>query len=75
MLVVEFKRCIHSYVKAFLDEKEVETLDVAARLANCYALTHKASFVKTPYKKPFNPQFKPNSPQSKPFNLIHTTLS
>ena len=62
MLVEEFKRCIHSDVKAFLDEKEVETLDVAARLADDYALTLKASFVN---KKHFNPQFKLNTPQSK----------
>ena len=68
MLVEEFKRCIHSDVKSFLDEREVETLDVAARLANDYVLTHKASFVNKPYKKPFNPQFKPNTPQSKSFN-------
>ena len=61
MLVEEFKRCIHSDVKSFLDEREVETLDVAARLADDYALTHKVSFVNKPYKKPFNPQF----------NLIH----
>ena len=57
MLVEEFKRCIHSDVKSFLDEREVETLDVAARLADDYALTHKVSFVNKPYKKPFNPQF------------------
>ena len=25
MLVEEFKRCINSYVKSFLDKKEVET--------------------------------------------------
>ena len=31
MLVEEFKRCIHSGVKSFLDEKEVETLEKAAR--------------------------------------------
>ena len=84
MLVEEFKRCIHSDAKSFLDEREVETLDVAARLADDYALTHKGSFIdkrliykphykkpyyrKPPYKKPFNPQFKPNTPQSKPFN-------
>ena len=68
MLIEEFKRCIHSDVKSFLDEREVETLDVAARLADDYALTHKVSFVNKPYKKPFNPQFKPNTPQSKPFN-------
>ena len=45
MLVEEFKRCIHSDVKAFLDEKQVETLDEAARLADDYSLTHKVSFV------------------------------
>ena len=52
MLVEEFKRCIHSDVKFFLDEREVETLVVAARLADDYALTHKTSFVNKPYKKP-----------------------
>ena len=55
MLVEEFKRCINSDVKAFLDEKEVETLDLAARLADDYSLTHKASFVNKPFlRKPFN---------------------
>ena len=51
MFVEEFKRCMHSDVKSFLDEREVETLDVAARLADDYALTHKACFVNKPYKK------------------------
>ena len=44
MLVEEYKWCIHSDVKAFLYEKKVEILDVAARLADDYALTHKASY-------------------------------
>ena len=34
MLVEEFKRCINSIVKSFLAEKEVETLEKAARLAD-----------------------------------------
>ena len=75
MLVEEFKRCINSDVKDFLDEKEVETLDLAARLADDYSLTHKASFVNKPFpKKPFNrqskftPQSRPFSPQSKPYS-------
>ena len=34
-----------SEIKSFLDEKQVETLDEAARLADDYALTHKVSFV------------------------------
>ena len=45
MLVEEFKRCINSDVKSFLDEKEVETLEKAAGLADDYTLTHKVSFV------------------------------
>ena len=76
LLVEEFKRCINSDVKSFLDEKEVETLDLAARLADEYSLTHKASFVNKPFpRKPFNPQSKftpqsrPFSPQSKPYSL------
>ena len=75
MLVEEFKRCINSDVKAFLDEKEVETLNLAARLADDYSLTHKASFFNKPFpRKPFNPQSKftpqsrPFSPQSKPYS-------
>ena len=42
MLVEGFKRCINSDIKFFLDEKQVETLEAAARLADDYALTHKA---------------------------------
>ena len=46
MLVEEFKRCINSDVKSFLDEKEVETLEKAAHLADDYTLTHKIYLVK-----------------------------
>ena len=38
MLVEEFKWCINSGVRAFLNEKEVENLDLAARLADDYSL-------------------------------------
>ena len=41
VLVEEFKRCIQSDVKTFLCEKQVETLEEAARLADDYYLTHK----------------------------------
>ena len=74
MLVEEFKWCIKFCIRAFLNEKEVENLDVAARLADDYSLTHKASFVIKPFpRKPINPQLKftpysrPFSPQSKPY--------
>ena len=66
MLVEEFKWCINSDVRAFLNEKEVENLDVAARLADDYSLTHKTSFVNKPFpREPFNPHLK-FTPQSKP---------
>ena len=47
MLVEEFKR-IQSDVKTFLDEKQVETLEEAARLADDFYLTHKVSFIAKP---------------------------
>ena len=56
MLVEEFKRSINSDVKSFLDEKEVETLEKAARLADDYTLTHTVSFVsKANLRKQFYP--------------------
>ena len=48
VLVEEFKRCIQSDVKTFLDKKQVETLEEAARLADDYYLTHKVSFIAKP---------------------------
>ena len=58
MLVEEFKRCINSDIKSYLDEKQVETLEAAARLADDYALTHKVSFISksNPSRRPFFPQ-------------------
>ena len=58
MLVEEFKWCINSDIKSFLDEKQVETLEAAARLADDYALTHKVSFINksNPSRRPFFPQ-------------------
>ena len=60
---------------AFLNENEVENLDLAARLADDYSLTHKASFASKPFpRETFNPQLKltpqsrPFSPQSKPYS-------
>ena len=74
MLVEEFKRCINSDIKSFLDEKQVETLEAAARLANDYALSHKASFVNKPIPtKQFSPQSGSKSNPSNPtFNSSHT---
>ena len=75
MLAEEFKWCINSDVRTFLHDKEVENLDLAARLADDYSLTHQTSFVNKPLsKKPINPQLKFTlqsrqfSPQSKPYS-------
>ena len=46
MLVGELKRCKSSDIKSFLDEKQVENLEDAARLADEYALTLKVYFIK-----------------------------
>ena len=70
MLVEEFKRCINSDIKSFLDEKQVETLEAAARLADDYALTHKVSFINksNPSRRPFFPhsgsKHSPSNPPS-----------
>ena len=60
---------------AFLNEKENENLDLAARLDDDYSLAHKASSVINHFpRKPFNPQLefspqsRPFSPQSKPYS-------
>ena len=58
MLVEEFKRCIQSDVKTFLDEEKVETLEEAAHLADDYYLTHKVSFIAKPKPTSSHPQNK-----------------
>ena len=58
VLVEEFKRGIQSDVKTFLDEKQVETSEEAARLADDYYLTHKVSFIAKPKPTSSHPQNK-----------------
>ena len=57
-LVEEFKRCIQSDVKTFLDEKQVETLEEATSLADDYYPTHKFSFTAKPKPTSSHPQNK-----------------
>ena len=45
MLMGELKRCKNSDIKSFLDEKQVENLEAAARRADEYALTHKVYII------------------------------
>ena len=82
MLVEEFKSYINSDDRAFLNEKEVDNLDFAARLADEYSLTQKASFLNKQFpRKPFKsqlkftPQSRPFSPQSKSFSPQSGTKS
>ena len=51
ILIEEFKNCIHSEIRTYLDEQKVETLEQAATAADDYALTHKVSFVKPGQQK------------------------
>ncbi|XP_070552082.1 uncharacterized protein [Ptychodera flava] len=48
VLIEEFKRCIRSDIKTFINEQKAGTLEVAARLADDYSLTHKSSFLSKP---------------------------
>ena len=43
VLIEEFKRCIHSDIRTFIDEQKVENLETVARLADDYSLTHRIS--------------------------------
>ena len=54
ILIEEFKRCIRSDVRTFIDEQKAETLEDAARLADEFSLSHKVTFVERP-KRPYSP--------------------
>ena len=50
ILIEEFKGCIHSDVRTYIDEQKEETLDEAAHLADDYSLTHRISFTDKPHQ-------------------------
>ena len=50
VLIEEFKRCIHSDVRTFINKQKAETLEEAARLADDYSLTHRVDFEEKPSK-------------------------
>jgi len=76
ILVEEFKNCVPSEVRTYLDEKKADTLSQAAILADNYVLTYKNSFNHRPvgssqksdsHVRPNNYNFKGtprNGPQS-----------
>ena len=61
MLIEEFKRCIHSDIRTFIDEQKAETLEDAARLADEFSLSHKVTFVEKS-KRPYPPPGQDPSP-------------
>ena len=71
MLVEEFKR------RFFLDEKQVKTLEAAARLADDYALTHTVSFINKSNlsRRPFFPQSGSKHSPSNPSDNHSQTFS
>ena len=63
MLVEEFKKCLHSDVKMYLDEQKADSLHQAAILADEYCLTHKSSFVRSETKGASHPEGKQSDRQ------------
>jgi len=55
LLIEEFKNCLSSEVRTYIDKKKAETLNQAAVLANDYTLTHKTAFRQS------SPQVQPTS--------------
>ena len=66
ILIEEFKRCIHSDVRTFIDEQKAETLEDAARLADEFSLSHKVTFVEKP-KRIYPPPGQDPPPTSRRF--------
>jgi hypothetical protein len=46
ILIEEFKQCIHSDIKTYIDEHNVSSLVKASNMADEYVLTHKLIFWK-----------------------------
>lgn len=44
MIVEEFKNCVHEDIKVHIEEKEVQTIDEATKIADTYSLVHKRNF-------------------------------
>ena len=62
ILIEEFKKCLPSEVKTYIDEKKVETLNQAAVMADDYILTHKASLGNLKFPRLLNKNVEPFYP-------------
>ena len=62
ILIEEFKKCLPSEVKTYIDEKKVETLNQAAVMVDDYILTHKASIGKPQISSTLNKNVEPFYP-------------
>ena len=50
LLLLEFKNCVSAELKIYLNDREVDTLCLAARCADEYSITHKDTSIKIPPK-------------------------
>ena len=66
LLVEEFKRCTKDDIRSYLNEKEVDTLKQAAKIADEYALTHKKFIFNQKNHKPQDSKQPQGNPQSTP---------
>ena len=71
ILVEEFKNCVITEIKTFIDEQKAETLENAARLADDYSLTHKTNFVNKTQKFFRNPNSSFSNYSAKPRNDVN----
>ena len=62
VLVEEFKKCLPSEVKTYIDKKKVETLNQAAVMADDYILTHKMPMGKPQSSSTLNKNVEPFYP-------------
>ena len=67
ILLEEFKKCLQSDVKMYIDEQKADGLHQAAILADDYSLTHKNSFLRADQQTPsfFTPEENPKREEQK----------
>jgi len=71
ILIEEFKNCVNTDIRTFIDEQKAETLESAARLADDYSLTHKTNFVNKTQKFFRQQIFSPPNFSAKPINDVN----
>ena len=75
MLIEEFKKCLPSEIKTYIDEKKVDTLNQAAVMADDYILTHKASIGKPQVSSTLNKNVEPFYPHNDGQQLVYPRVN